>query len=47
MGFAYPELTLDKITGLKAERKGLDEALAYVRLGDIFVVWKSDRAGRS
>jgi DNA invertase Pin-like site-specific DNA recombinase len=38
---------LDKITGSKAERKGLDEALAYVRLGDTFVVWKLDRAGRS
>jgi DNA invertase Pin-like site-specific DNA recombinase len=37
----------DKITGSKAERKGLDEALAYVRPGDTFVVWKLDRAGRS
>ncbi len=38
---------LDKMTGSKAERKGLDEVLAYVRPGDIFVVWKLDRAGRS
>ena len=38
---------LDKITGSKSERKGLDEALAYLRPGDIFVVWKLDRAGRS
>lgn len=38
---------IDKITGSKAERKGLDEALAYVRPGDTFVVWKLDRAGRS
>src|ERR1700694_1992697 len=38
---------VDKITGSKAERKGLDEALAYVRPGDTFVVWKLDRAGRS
>src|SRR5712691_5067519 len=38
---------VDKITGSKAERKGLDEALAYVRSGDTFVVWKLDRAGRS
>jgi len=35
------------MTGSKAERKGLDEVLAYVRPGDIFVVWKLDRAGRS
>ncbi len=26
---------------------GMDEALAYVRPGDTFVVWKLDRAGRS
>jgi DNA invertase Pin-like site-specific DNA recombinase len=38
---------LDKMTGSKAERKGLDEALAYLRPGDTFVVWKLDRAGRS
>jgi DNA invertase Pin-like site-specific DNA recombinase len=38
---------IDKMTGSKAERKGLDEALAYVRSGDTFVVWKLDRAGRS
>src|SRR5713101_5991826 len=37
----------DKMTGSKAERKGLDEALAYVRPGDTLVVWKLDRAGRS
>ncbi len=37
----------DKITGSKFERKGLEEALAYVRPGDTFVVWKLDRAGRS
>lgn len=38
---------VDKTTGSKAERKGLDEALAYLRPGDTFVVWKLDRAGRS
>ena len=38
---------LDKMTGSKAERKGLTEALAYLRPGDTFVVWKLDRAGRS
>jgi DNA invertase Pin-like site-specific DNA recombinase len=38
---------LDKMTGSKAERKGLDEALAYLRPGDMLVVWKLDRAGRS
>ncbi|MBO0790700.1 MAG: recombinase family protein [Ktedonobacteraceae bacterium] len=38
---------VDKITGSKAERKGLNEALVYVRPDDIFLVWKLDRAGRS
>ena len=38
---------LDKITGSKAECKGLDETLAYLRPGDTFVVWKLDSAGRS
>ena len=37
----------DKITGTRFDRKGLDEALTYVRPGDTFVVWKLDRAGRS
>ena len=38
---------IDKVTGTKAERKGLNEALAYARPGDTFIVWKLDRAGRS
>jgi len=38
---------VDKMTGSKAERKGLNEALAYLRPGDTLVVWKLDRAGRS
>src|SRR2546425_4608 len=37
----------DIISGAKEERKGLDEALAYVRAGDTLVVWKLDRLGRS
>src|SRR6266568_3246289 len=37
----------DIMTGAKFERKGLDEALAYVRPGDTFIVWKLDRLGRS
>src|SRR5437763_1940108 len=37
----------DTISGAKEERKGLEEALAYVREGDTLVVWKLDRLGRS
>src|SRR5438445_6735454 len=37
----------DTASGAKTERKGLEEALAYVREGDSLVVWKLDRLGRS
>src|SRR3954454_3427918 len=37
----------DTASGAKAERRGLTEALSYVRSGDSLVVWKLDRLGRS
>src|SRR5918992_1113343 len=37
----------DTVSGAKAERKGLEEALNYVRKGDTLVVWRLDRLGRS
>ena len=37
----------DTASGAQTERKGLTEALAYVRPGDTLVVWKLDRLGRS
>jgi DNA invertase Pin-like site-specific DNA recombinase len=37
----------DTVSGAKAERQGLDEALAYLRAGDVLVCWKLDRLGRS
>jgi DNA invertase Pin-like site-specific DNA recombinase len=37
----------DVVSGSKAERKGLQEALEYVREGDTLVVWRLDRLGRS
>ena len=37
----------DQASGAKAERPGLADALAYVRKGDVLVVWKLDRLGRS
>lgn len=37
----------DKISGTMADRPGLDEALALLRGGDILVVWRLDRLGRS
>jgi DNA invertase Pin-like site-specific DNA recombinase len=37
----------DTVSGAKAERKGLAEALNYIRDGDTLVVWRLDRLGRS
>jgi len=37
----------DTISGSIQERKGLEEALSFVRLGDSLVVWRLDRLGRS
>jgi DNA invertase Pin-like site-specific DNA recombinase len=37
----------DIASGAKTERIGLDEALNYVRKGDILVVWRLNRLGRS
>jgi DNA invertase Pin-like site-specific DNA recombinase len=41
------KLFTDTASGAKTERKGLDEALSYVRKGDTLVVWRLDRLGRS
>ncbi len=41
------KLFTDTASGAKAERKGLEEALNYVRKGDTLVVWRLDRLGRS
>lgn len=37
----------DIASGAKSERPGLNEALNYARKGDVIVVWKLDRLGRS
>ncbi len=37
----------DKISGSRAERRGLTEAQQSLREGDTLVVWKLDRLGRS
>lgn len=37
----------DVASGAKADRTGLTEALAFLREGDTFAVWKLDRLGRS
>jgi Site-specific recombinases, DNA invertase Pin homologs len=37
----------DKLSGRTTKRPGLDEALGQLRPGDVFVIWKLDRLGRS
>ena len=37
----------DHISGTKARRPGLEEALSHLRQGDTLVVWRLDRLGRS
>lgn len=38
---------MDKISGSKTERPGLDKCLAELRTGDTLLVWRLDRLGRS
>jgi DNA invertase Pin-like site-specific DNA recombinase len=37
----------DVASGAKSDRAGLTEALTFARKGDVLVVWKLDRLGRS
>ncbi|SFR99920.1 recombinase family protein [Sphingomonas jatrophae] len=37
----------DKASGAKANRAGLADALSHARSGDVLVVWKLDRLGRT
>ena len=37
----------DKMSGIKSNRPGLDQAISYARSGDTIVVWRLDRLGRN
>ncbi len=46
-GCTKETIFMDKISGSKAERPGLDKCLATLESGDTLLVWRLDRLGRS
>ena len=47
MGVDPRHLFEDKASGARDDRPGLKEAIEFVNAGDVLVVWKLDRLGRS
>lgn len=41
------KIFFDKVSGIQTERPGLTETLEFLRKGDILLVWRLDRLGRS
>jgi DNA invertase Pin-like site-specific DNA recombinase len=46
-GCRKEDIYIDKISGAKAERPGLDKCLKVLNAGDTLLVWRLDRLGRS
>jgi len=41
------KIFVDRVSGVAAERPGIDESLSHLREGDTLIVWRMDRLGRS
>src|SRR5437764_11441749 len=46
-GCPKANIFLDKISGSKSDRPGLDKCLQQLKEGDVLVVWRLDRLGQS
>jgi DNA invertase Pin-like site-specific DNA recombinase len=46
-GCAKADIFTDKVSGAKSARPGLDRCLGQLKPGDVLVVWRLDRLGRS
>lgn len=46
-GCIRKNIFIDKVSGVKAERPGLKECLEQLKTGDVLIVWRLDRLGRS
>ena len=46
-GCAKADIFTDKVSGAKSDRPGLDRCLGQLKQGNVLVVWRLDRLGRS